>query len=642
MSNIQRLFELIRREDVVLWIGAGFSKYAGYPIGNSLSQTIYSNLSEEDKKETDTNKGLQEVSEDLVNLRNGSKAQLIEILREVYSKEPISMQYHNILATIPHIKTIITTNYDTLIETAYGSKCLKITSDIDVPSIKPNTPTIVKIHSDFSCIDKLVITKSDYTSFYNNNLDTPIWHLVKERISTKTIVFLGYALDDQNIKAIFNNITSILGSKKKESFFISPNISKLKQNELIRGGINYINLTGEDFITQLQENIDKNILFDIQKGITSVDTVNEYVKRRNMYLGLKPSSTGYNIMNVNPITGSIKHNFSFTVNDRNTIEKIANHSLEEVVITPESITNINYDINGLTHPLSDLTNLKKIILMPVSIKTTVNFYIENEQEFTDIPLKIFQGKGEVKFVISLKSGEIIIYLRIPSQKVENDTGLQVSVIIKHKDKGFSKPNDEILFYELALSLCSTKQVRLLTENGFDFTLMAPNNDNSLKEENNFLQYFKGLKLIERYYGVIFNQIENITERDKHNVRMLTLNINGNMIEEEDNGKYNPLTLGFYGLTRDMKEKIMNDSIFKFYDTKYHIIDLHGHKIKIGYRYITVNNPIYKNKEDFLSNEESDLLIECKTGSCFVRFDNNENLDPYEENGLKCIAHIDNK
>lgn len=29
----QKLFEYIRGEDVVIWAGAGFSKYAGYPLG---------------------------------------------------------------------------------------------------------------------------------------------------------------------------------------------------------------------------------------------------------------------------------------------------------------------------------------------------------------------------------------------------------------------------------------------------------------------------------------------------------------------------------------------------------------------------------------------------------------------------------
>lgn len=39
-----RLFELIRKEDIVLFIGAGFSLKAGYPGGNRLAEIIYNDL----------------------------------------------------------------------------------------------------------------------------------------------------------------------------------------------------------------------------------------------------------------------------------------------------------------------------------------------------------------------------------------------------------------------------------------------------------------------------------------------------------------------------------------------------------------------------------------------------------------------
>ncbi len=176
MNNKERLFELVRKEDVVLWIGAGFSKYAGYPMGGELAQIIYSNCTKEEKEVIGGNKALQDIANDFVNIRNGSRNQLFELLKEniIYNK-PTSTEYHDLLSQIPHIKTIITTNYDTLLEDAYKERGgQKIVIDSDVPYIKEDKTSIVKIHGgDFTKSDKIVITKDDYTNFYNIDYNTP-------------------------------------------------------------------------------------------------------------------------------------------------------------------------------------------------------------------------------------------------------------------------------------------------------------------------------------------------------------------------------------------------------------------------------------------------------------------------------------
>ena len=46
----ERLFELISREEVVLFAGAGLSLYAGYPSGNALKNIFYNNLNIKEKE----------------------------------------------------------------------------------------------------------------------------------------------------------------------------------------------------------------------------------------------------------------------------------------------------------------------------------------------------------------------------------------------------------------------------------------------------------------------------------------------------------------------------------------------------------------------------------------------------------------
>jgi hypothetical protein len=49
-----KIFELIRKEQVALWIGSGFSLYAGYPSGKELSQIIYDSLSISEREDVQT------------------------------------------------------------------------------------------------------------------------------------------------------------------------------------------------------------------------------------------------------------------------------------------------------------------------------------------------------------------------------------------------------------------------------------------------------------------------------------------------------------------------------------------------------------------------------------------------------------
>lgn len=112
----ERVFELIRKEDVVLFVGAGMSMYAGYPSGAMLSKIFYDNLSKDLKSDIEFTEDLPKLTNDIYYLKGGNKNYLLQILKREFQKEPISTEIHQLLAKIPHFKTIITTNYDTLIE----------------------------------------------------------------------------------------------------------------------------------------------------------------------------------------------------------------------------------------------------------------------------------------------------------------------------------------------------------------------------------------------------------------------------------------------------------------------------------------------------------------------------------------------
>ena len=54
----ERLFELISKEEVVLFAGAGISLYAGYPNGNELRDKFWERLSASEKQNFDKSQNL--------------------------------------------------------------------------------------------------------------------------------------------------------------------------------------------------------------------------------------------------------------------------------------------------------------------------------------------------------------------------------------------------------------------------------------------------------------------------------------------------------------------------------------------------------------------------------------------------------
>ena len=268
----ERLFELIRKEEVLLFAGAGFSMYAGYPSGRELAKIMHTGLTPSQQNEIQLTSDLLQVTEDIYNLKNGNKNYLIEILKKEFQKDPSKTETHNILAKIPQIKTVITTNYDDLFERT--NKNLEvIRRSSDYPIIDSKKQLLFKIHGDLLDTKTIILTKSDYNNFFiENKAETVFWTAVKDRLASNHILFVGYSLEDSNIMVLFERILRELGDHGKELFFVAPSINLVKKKFLERSKINYIESTGEDLIKEIYEDLKLNYIPGLSKGNGTADT----------------------------------------------------------------------------------------------------------------------------------------------------------------------------------------------------------------------------------------------------------------------------------------------------------------------------------------------------------------------------------
>ncbi len=268
---LTRVVSSIRNYDAILWVGSGLSLYAGYPSGAELSKKIF-----ESAENSSDQAILQVYMNSLMDLSNEfsqlySRDKLIDIIEKNFdvapSTEP-SAHYH--ITKIPQIDTIITANYDHLFEIVYENKVTVCTGTVFKKTVK-GMVDLYKIHGDTSDGDSIIITSKDYAQFYNK-LDTVLWNKIKGLLAEKSVIFVGYSLEDKNIQDVFEKIISQIDSSDKEFFIVTPTLQehKLKYLNTICK-TTHIPLTGEEFFEYIESEIRKNIVLDAVAKKVSVD-----------------------------------------------------------------------------------------------------------------------------------------------------------------------------------------------------------------------------------------------------------------------------------------------------------------------------------------------------------------------------------
>ena len=221
----ESLFQAISKGEVVLWAGAGLSLYAGLPSGVQLREILYEGLTPLEKEEVGKESELSHLADEICVLK-GNRNYIIQTLKDTFRRDFLSTETHKVISQIPHFRNIITTNYDSLFESVYGSGKLNIIfSDDHTPYIDDKKVNLFKIHGDLSAPNSIIITESDYNNFFSKDTEqNTIWSVIKGIIATKSILFIGYSLEDTNVEVVFNKIRDKIGENGKECYFVAPNI----------------------------------------------------------------------------------------------------------------------------------------------------------------------------------------------------------------------------------------------------------------------------------------------------------------------------------------------------------------------------------------------------------------------------------
>lgn len=255
----EEIIEAIKEEKLVIFAGAGISTEGK----NVFKKSLYSEVNDELKEKYDNS--FPELMTKYCNKPNGRR-KLINKIRdkfEYYKSFPeidnVMEQFYSPLADIYSIKEIITTNWDRQFEEKCG--CIPIVYNKDIPLIDETRRMVYKIHGSIDNIGTLIMTQEDYDKCYSELRENLIGSRIKYLLSNKTILFIGYSLEDDDFKKIWQFIDECLGELKPHFFIVSPD--EYMKEKLKDKNVTVINTLGSNFIKRIRTQlVDEKYIFE--------------------------------------------------------------------------------------------------------------------------------------------------------------------------------------------------------------------------------------------------------------------------------------------------------------------------------------------------------------------------------------------
>lgn len=226
MEIQQQLKKRIQQNNLVVFVGAGVSISSGLPNWNNLVEKILEKLEYKDDKVTKYKAALKDelfTPIEILKKISDYKEEAIEILYEEIKKHdsavPNSIHYKIGKLT----NKIITTNYDTLLEKALPKfEKISYTNKYKIAKLSEIESYIFKIHGDIDEPHKCILFHEDYESLYSSNEETSVFEL-KKIISDKSILFIGFGLNDPYVNFVFKYINELYSGFSPEHFLITTN-----------------------------------------------------------------------------------------------------------------------------------------------------------------------------------------------------------------------------------------------------------------------------------------------------------------------------------------------------------------------------------------------------------------------------------
>ncbi len=230
-EEIERILDASQKNALTFFVGAGVSALSGAPAWNDLINAICDALGRKKKSEYSSDEYLRIPQMYYYSLGDNHNTYYKFIEKQLNSSKLVPNSIHREMLNL-NPSSFITTNFDSLLEDAATQYCQSfkvIARDEDVPRIFGDR-FILKLHGDFQN-DNFVLKEEDYLNYSENFklMET----LAKSIFSTNTVVFIGYSLNDYNIRLILNWVKTLLKENFRSPIFLYTGSHTLSPEELL-------------------------------------------------------------------------------------------------------------------------------------------------------------------------------------------------------------------------------------------------------------------------------------------------------------------------------------------------------------------------------------------------------------------------
>jgi len=219
-DDIVRLMgNILAQGEGAYFLGSGISVKSGLPNWFDLMKDIAHSIRLILTKEDD----LTRIAQYSINASNGNRGPLYGYLKRALSPKTLFPNPYHEAIKRTNIKTIWTTNFDTLLEKVISNTRLVIrANDIDITSGIPEFDIeLLKIHGciDHTRPDEIVLTQEDFENF---SIHRPaLSERLKHDLLKNSILFIGYSYRDPNISTILVEARRLSSGITREHFFIT-------------------------------------------------------------------------------------------------------------------------------------------------------------------------------------------------------------------------------------------------------------------------------------------------------------------------------------------------------------------------------------------------------------------------------------
>lgn len=234
LNRFEQLVQCLEEGAVVPFVGAGLSVEGGFPTWK------------EHLRQQGRTAGIDPSHINSL-LENGKYENIIEEIENTLGRDVFIQEIRDVFSQTGKITdttlrltelfndTIITTNYDRLIEQAFETgieNAFEIINGMDSlkdPSV--DRVTIIKLHGDIKNPARCIFSKNQYNQAYGTEeLDStlPIYKLLSYHFRTSSLLFLGCSLNNDRTIQVFQAVKNEMGDTDKPQHF---SIEQAPENE---------------------------------------------------------------------------------------------------------------------------------------------------------------------------------------------------------------------------------------------------------------------------------------------------------------------------------------------------------------------------------------------------------------------------